>query len=217
MMAAMWLSRIDKDSKEARDKRIFEMWLACWTAEEIGESVGMTSQGVGQVLKEAANLPKVSQPAAEHATDFDVPIYNIWKQQEKTAGASHFGNSEVRWVDNLLYLYTKPFDIVIDPFAGGGSTIDPDRAADGVRTAAARVCTSAGAPAGRAPSRRPGAGVTRRQGSRRGQVSAKTPGHCTRTQGGGKAKAGSGTGGKCGERLMGKAPQPSEGSSAAAS
>jgi hypothetical protein len=27
-------------------------------------------------------------------------------------------------VDNLLYLYTKPFDMVLDPFAGGGSTID---------------------------------------------------------------------------------------------
>src|SRR6202035_174176 len=24
------------------------------------------------------------------------------------------GNSEVRWLDNLLYLYTKPFDIVVD-------------------------------------------------------------------------------------------------------
>src|ERR1700733_6735965 len=42
-----------------------------------------------------------------------------------TAGkASHFGNSETRWVDNLLYLYTRPFEIVVDPFAGGGSTID---------------------------------------------------------------------------------------------
>src|SRR5260370_21610662 len=51
-------------------------------------------------------------------------FYNIWKQQHKTEGSKHFGNSEVRWVDNLLYSYTKPFDIVVDPFAGGGSTID---------------------------------------------------------------------------------------------
>jgi len=27
-------------------------------------------------------------------------------------------------LDNLLYIYTEPFDIVVDPFAGGGSTID---------------------------------------------------------------------------------------------
>jgi hypothetical protein len=29
------------------------------------------------------------------------------------------GDSEVRWLDNLLYLYTKPFDIVVDTFASG--------------------------------------------------------------------------------------------------
>ena len=60
----------------------------------------------------------------EHALDFQIPIYNVWKQREKTEGLSHFGNSDVRWVDNLLYLYTKPFDTVVDPFAGGGSTLD---------------------------------------------------------------------------------------------
>ena len=29
------------------------------------------------------------------------------------------GNSEVRWLANLLYLYNKPFDIVVDTFASG--------------------------------------------------------------------------------------------------
>ncbi len=74
-----------------------------------------------------ADLPffsKSEQAAASHATDFEEPIYNIWKQQEKTPGSSHFGNTEPRLLDNLLYLYTKLLDIVIDPFAGGGSTID---------------------------------------------------------------------------------------------
>jgi DNA modification methylase len=52
------------------------------------------------------------------------PLYNIWKQQEKSDSVGHFGNSEVTWLDHLLYLYTAPFDIIIDPFGGGGSTID---------------------------------------------------------------------------------------------
>ena len=99
------LSRLDKHSKEARNKRIFDMWLACYTQQEIADSVGITKQAVEQVCQETAGLPKldkVDQSAAEHATDFTPPIYNIWKQQEKTKGSSHFGNSEVRWVDNLL-------------------------------------------------------------------------------------------------------------------
>lgn len=70
-------------------------------------------------------LSRQQMANAEHANeDFEVPVYNVWKQQTKTAGSRHFGNSEVTWVDRLLYLYTKPFDLVIDPFGGGGSTLE---------------------------------------------------------------------------------------------
>jgi hypothetical protein len=124
---ASWLSRIDKDTKEKRNNRIFDKWLACWTLDEIAESEGLDKATVSRVCCDFPELEKCNKPqraAAEHATDFTPPIYNIWKQQEKTSGSSHFGNSEVRWLDNLLYLYTSPFDVVVDPFAGGGSTID---------------------------------------------------------------------------------------------
>lgn len=122
-----WLSRVDKDAKEARKKRIFDLWLACYSTDEIASMTGASKADVSGVCSEMAELPnlnKLELANAEHATDFETPIYNVWKQQTKSEGSSHFGNSEVRWVDNLLYLYTKPFDVVIDPFAGGGSTID---------------------------------------------------------------------------------------------
>jgi ParB-like chromosome segregation protein Spo0J len=121
-----WLSRIDKDSKELRDKRIFDLWLACATQEEIAKEVSLSQPQTAEVIGNIGigSLAKTDKSSAEHTTDFTPPLYNIWKQQEKTSGASHFGNSEVRWVDNLLYLYTQPFDAVVDPFGGGGSTID---------------------------------------------------------------------------------------------
>ena len=102
------------------------MCLACRTQQEIADATGWSQPTVKSFIENGsvADLDKTDQLSAEHATDFTPPIYNIWKQQEKTNGSSHFGNSEVRWVDNLLYLYTKPFDVVLDPFAGGGSTID---------------------------------------------------------------------------------------------
>jgi hypothetical protein len=122
-----WLSRMDKDAKDARNKRIFAMWLACYTQEEIAQQENIDRTVISDLTKdfvEIGNLAENHKADSSHATDFDRPLYNIWKQQEKTPGAGHFGNSEVRWVDNLLYLYTKPFDVVVDPFAGGGSTID---------------------------------------------------------------------------------------------
>ena len=120
-----WLSRTDKEDKEKRNQRIWDMWLACYTQEQIAEAVGLTHRGVGQVLEEMADLPKVPRLLADFAEpDWKPPIYNVWKWQEKTAGATHFGNSEPTIVENLLYLYTQPLDVVIDPFGGGGSTVD---------------------------------------------------------------------------------------------
>jgi hypothetical protein len=119
-----WLSQIDKDAKEARNARIFSLWMACWTLEEIGEDVGIQKGATSEICSEFPELEKANKLAANHEADFDPPVYNIWRKQEKTPGVNHFGNSEVRWVDNLLYLYTKPFDVVVDPFAGSGSTID---------------------------------------------------------------------------------------------
>jgi hypothetical protein len=97
-----WLSRIDKDSKEKRDRRIFDMWLACYTQDEIASAVGLSQPQVAEVTRNIGNgnLAESDKPAAAHLTDFDPPIYNVWKQQSKTEGSSHFGNSEVRWIDN---------------------------------------------------------------------------------------------------------------------
>jgi transposase len=153
---ANWLSRVDKDTQEERDAAVQNLYLQCYTQEEIAEAVGMPQPTVNALLSEIrtfgipiipgifaedlkdkhgaalkaaeaerlARITAENRAAAEHAADFEPPIYNIWKQQQKTNGSGHFGNSEVHWVDNLLYFYTQPFDIVVDPFAGGGSTLD---------------------------------------------------------------------------------------------
>lgn len=104
------------------------MWLACHTQEEIAEALGCTRDEVRRQTDgfgDLGNLAESPKAAAIHATDFDPPLYNVWKQQTRTPGSSHFGNSDARWVDNLLYLYTRPFDVVVDPFAGGGAKVPP--------------------------------------------------------------------------------------------
>jgi len=126
-----WLSRIDKDAKEARNKRIFDRWLACYTQQEIAEAEAVSQKTVADVLAEIGNCEKLLKSTdrqfrayAYHTMDFNPPIYNVWKFKEKSPGSKHFGNTEPTILDNLTYLYTDPFDIVFDPFGGGGSTID---------------------------------------------------------------------------------------------
>lgn len=75
-----WLSRIDKDSKEARNRRIFDLWLACWTVDEIAAECNCGKATISEVCSEMADLPESNKPAANHLTDFTPPIYNVWKQ-----------------------------------------------------------------------------------------------------------------------------------------
>jgi hypothetical protein len=92
-----------QQDRDDRQHRIFDLWLACWTAEEIAKELGEPVSTIKDVWPKTEDLPfpsKSDQAAADHATDFDPPIYNVWKQQEKTAGSNHFGikiGGDVLW------------------------------------------------------------------------------------------------------------------------
>lgn len=121
-----WLHDIDRAEREERKQKIFDLWLACRTAEEIAATIGMSRESAQKEIEQLVKFPELEKlPKVSFSEEgFQPPIYNIWSFAKKTNEVSHFGNSEVRMVDNLLYLYTEPLKIVFDPFAGGGSTID---------------------------------------------------------------------------------------------
>ena len=107
-----WLSRMDKDAKAELRERAFALWLACHTQEEIAEAIGYSRPAVSAFCEsfvrngESAvsdktdkteadeennnlgsyKLSKSQLADADHATEFTTPIYNIWKQQEKSKG-----------------------------------------------------------------------------------------------------------------------------------
>lgn len=60
------------------------------TLSEIADDAGCDEKVVREVIGETAGLPNLRKgdiAAAEHATDFTPPIYNVWKQQENYADA----------------------------------------------------------------------------------------------------------------------------------
>jgi hypothetical protein len=93
--------RVDQTAEWRTEKlgklgNCFGMWMACHTQEEIAAACGEPIGTIGDLVKRPEFLGTVfenqsKKAAASHATDFDPPIYNIWKQQEKTAGSKHFG------------------------------------------------------------------------------------------------------------------------------
>jgi len=121
-----WVSRRIKDMKAERDRRIADMWLACYTEEEIAAAAGISERTVPNAIESAKQdtWQKLRIFSDYQEPEWKPPIYDVWKVQDKSNATSHFGNTEAQWIDNLIYLYTDPFGIVVDPFAGGGSTID---------------------------------------------------------------------------------------------
>jgi len=124
---ASYLADIDKDLRQQKKERIFDMWMSCHTQEQIAQAVGIAQKTVDDSTKVLADLENLQKPlklSAQFNDDFTPEAYNIWSFAKKTNEVKHFGNSEQRIVENLLYAFTEPFDIVVDPFGGGGSTID---------------------------------------------------------------------------------------------
>lgn len=59
----------------------------------------------------------------EDTRDFIPFIYNIWNTQ-KGNETEHFGSFPKIFMDNLIYFHTQPGNLIFDPFAGDGTTID---------------------------------------------------------------------------------------------
>lgn len=123
-----WVERIDERRQEDREQTIFDMWLRCETQQSIADAVGLSPGAINANLAELSDLQKSAKlkvPTVWHQNEGWHPqLYSIWSFAKNDNEIEHFGNTHVGIVDNLLYLYTQPFDIVIDPFGGGGSTID---------------------------------------------------------------------------------------------
>jgi len=101
----------DKEEKERNKKKVFDLWLACNTQRDIAEMLSIDHKTVGNWIEDLGkSLESKLFPKFNFQDDFQIPIYNVWKLQNKTNGVSHFGNSEQQWLENLLYLYTNPFD-----------------------------------------------------------------------------------------------------------
>jgi hypothetical protein len=83
------------------------MWMSCHTQEEIAVAVGITQQAVDKITDTFTTSILENQScktAASHLTDFEPPIYNIWKQQSKTPGPKHFGNKDAHGQQNYFTL-----------------------------------------------------------------------------------------------------------------
>jgi DNA modification methylase len=73
---------------------------------------------------------KEHQKKKQHSRESDVPmslkIFNLWnfRRCDERYGTDYPGRIPGQIIENVLYYYTKLGDTVVDPMAGGGTTLD---------------------------------------------------------------------------------------------
>jgi DNA modification methylase len=113
-----WTTTQRENAQKELERKALEMYLRAWnTQESIAEELGVTQQTVSNILTKNSTDVKISK-------DFKPYLYNIWNLHKAEKDTSHFGHFPQIFMDNLLYYHTQPWDIIYDPFAGDGTTVD---------------------------------------------------------------------------------------------
>lgn len=116
-----WTETQRKALEEERKRKVLELYLKAWnTQEKIAEELGIPRRTVSDILERFGENGQMS----EFAKDFNLYLYNIWKLGKKDQETEHFGVFPLVYMLNLLYYHTELFDVVFDPFAGSGTTVD---------------------------------------------------------------------------------------------
>jgi DNA modification methylase len=104
---------------EERNRKIIESYLRAWnTLESIAEENNIEAMTVKRIVDSHFDQ------MAEMLNDFKPLIYGTWNTPRQDHETDHFGSLPQVFMENLLYYHTEPRDIVFDPFAGAGTTID---------------------------------------------------------------------------------------------
>lgn len=112
-----------REAKEAEIKqKIYDMWLACYTQEEIAQTVGMEQKTISNKIADFSKNRQMSDITIFR--NFEPQLYSIWNFAKQNNTSTVFGSLPPLLMDNLLYYFTKPLDVIMDPFGGGGMTID---------------------------------------------------------------------------------------------
>lgn len=126
----LWTADARETLAEQRRATILDMHLRCNTQDAIAAAVGVSRQEVGEEIEDFARSANFGDPGifrdfeGDAIDDTERRLYDMWNFAKANNEVRLFGNIPPEIIDNLLYLYTKPFDVVFDPFGGGGSTLD---------------------------------------------------------------------------------------------
>jgi len=119
-----YIADIIKIKKEERARMILDLYLKCYPLNEIGKLLkkaghsDLKTSQIDEITRDSeilAKFCKIGMTSPQHS--------NAWKQFILDKNQIKFkGQLPKEVVQNIIYYYTEPRDIVIDPMAGSGIT-----------------------------------------------------------------------------------------------
>lgn len=117
-----YIKDLIKIKNEERNRLIIDLYLKCYTEKEIVEKLengfSLKNTQVHEIIKDTeifTNYCKTEITSPQHS--------NAWKQFTLDKKQIKFkGQLPKELVQNIIYYYTEPRDVVIDPMAGSGIT-----------------------------------------------------------------------------------------------
>ncbi len=115
-----WTKDQRQEQKDEEKKKIIDLYLKCWTQERIASEIGISIGTVNGIVSKIADMQKLKTPPDS------LQRYDVWNFNalDKTYGQAYPGRIPGQILENILWYFTKPLDVVCDPMVGGGTTID---------------------------------------------------------------------------------------------
>lgn len=114
-----------QSEKEKQQSESWDLWLDCWTQQAIADKLGLPRRTISDWLGEFGTnsiFAKVPNSTPDKPWG-DIQHFDVWNFASSKNDTGYFGAMPTQVVENLLWLYTAPGQIVFDPFAGSGTTI----------------------------------------------------------------------------------------------
>jgi hypothetical protein len=117
-----WTKDVRKEERRQQQSKAFDLWLDTRSLRDIAKEIGVHHDTIDEWVSEKRNHAEFRQPP-ESRQHFD-----IWQfattDRESGGQQSYFGAVPPQVMENLLWFYTDPGQIVVDLFAGSGTTVD---------------------------------------------------------------------------------------------
>lgn len=115
-----WTKDARKYEKDQLRAKAWDLWLDCQEQKVIASSVAVDEATISRWLQDGRSAEMQPPESRQH--------FDVWSFGKADGESSYFGKMPPQVVENLLWTYTATGDIVFDPFAGGGTTIDVGKA-----------------------------------------------------------------------------------------